>query len=550
MATVYLATDLRLERRVAIKVMHGHLADDTMFKSRFVQEAALGRAAGPSERRQRLRPGPGRRHGLPRHGVPARHHPARPAAGVRRAHARSRRSTSWRPCSPASPPRTRPASCTATSSPRTCCSPTTAASRSATSGSPVPPRANTATGAALLGTIAYLSPELVTRGIADARSDIYALGIMMYEMLTGEQPYKGEQPMQIAYQHANDSVPPPERQEPRRSRASSTSSCSGRPRSDPDDRPARRPGDARAAARDRAARSRSRCRWRDAVPATGDAARAGAPAEVTDAPTQVIGDRRRTGAPSATSTMRRDCASSPTRRRRGRGLVAVRPRAPPRRRRRGDGLVLRLRPGIAWSPSRMSSVDAPPRGAVALAAGLRLAVVADRRRSTQPTSRRARWSRHRSRPSEQHVDKGSTVTVLVSKGPAADPGPEADRACRRTTADDAADSALEARRARSTQFDADDRRGHRDRRRSTPRRRRHRSHGGDRTYDQGMPSTLWCRSGPLPDVSGKTVERRDGDARRLPDCSSRRRPQSTATRSRRAVVIGDRSATERPLRRR
>ncbi|MDP3208684.1 MAG: PASTA domain-containing protein, partial [Rhodoglobus sp.] len=69
--------------------------------------------------------------------------------------------------------------------------------------------ANTATGAALLGTIAYLSPELVTRGIADARSDIYAVGIMMYEMLTGEQPFKGEQPMQIAYQHANDSVPAP-----------------------------------------------------------------------------------------------------------------------------------------------------------------------------------------------------------------------------------------------------------------------------------------------------------------------------------------------------
>ncbi len=74
--------------------------------------------------------------------------------------------------------------------------------------------ANTATGAALLGTIAYLSPELVTRGAADSRSDIYALGIMLYEMLTGEQPYKGDQPMQIAYQHANDTVPVPSAAEP------------------------------------------------------------------------------------------------------------------------------------------------------------------------------------------------------------------------------------------------------------------------------------------------------------------------------------------------
>src|ERR1019366_6630256 len=75
--------------------------------------------------------------------------------------------------------------------------------------------ANTATGAALLGTIAYLSPELVTRGIADTRSDIYAVGIMTYEMLTGKQPFVGEQPMQIAYQHANDTVPAPSLENPR-----------------------------------------------------------------------------------------------------------------------------------------------------------------------------------------------------------------------------------------------------------------------------------------------------------------------------------------------
>ncbi|MGN6128325.1 MAG: protein kinase domain-containing protein, partial [Humibacter sp.] len=49
MATVYLATDLRLERRVAIKVMHGHLADDAQFKNRFVQEArSAARLAHPN----------------------------------------------------------------------------------------------------------------------------------------------------------------------------------------------------------------------------------------------------------------------------------------------------------------------------------------------------------------------------------------------------------------------------------------------------------------------------------------------------------------------
>ena len=49
MATVYLATDLRLERKVAIKVMHGHLADDSQFKQRFIQEArSAARLAHPN----------------------------------------------------------------------------------------------------------------------------------------------------------------------------------------------------------------------------------------------------------------------------------------------------------------------------------------------------------------------------------------------------------------------------------------------------------------------------------------------------------------------
>ncbi|WP_346959079.1 PASTA domain-containing protein [uncultured Arthrobacter sp.] len=66
----------------------------------------------------------------------------------------------------------------------------------------------TSTGA-LIGTVAYLSPELVMGKQADARSDIYSLGIMLYEMLTGRQPFDGEVPIQVAYQHVNSTVGPP-----------------------------------------------------------------------------------------------------------------------------------------------------------------------------------------------------------------------------------------------------------------------------------------------------------------------------------------------------
>lgn len=72
---------------------------------------------------------------------------------------------------------------------------------------------HTSTGS-LVGTVAYLSPELVTRGTADARSDVYAAGIMLFEMLTGRQPFEGEQAVQIAYQHANDAVPAPSKFNP------------------------------------------------------------------------------------------------------------------------------------------------------------------------------------------------------------------------------------------------------------------------------------------------------------------------------------------------
>lgn len=61
----------------------------------------------------------------------------------------------------------------------------------------------------VFGTVAYLSPELVVRGESDARTDVYASGVLLYEMLTGAQPFTGETPIQIAFQHVNSDVPPP-----------------------------------------------------------------------------------------------------------------------------------------------------------------------------------------------------------------------------------------------------------------------------------------------------------------------------------------------------
>lgn len=59
----------------------------------------------------------------------------------------------------------------------------------------------------VLGSVSYLSPEQVQRGISDSRSDIYSLGIVLFELLTGRKPYEGETPIQIAYKHVNDRVP-------------------------------------------------------------------------------------------------------------------------------------------------------------------------------------------------------------------------------------------------------------------------------------------------------------------------------------------------------
>jgi serine/threonine-protein kinase len=65
----------------------------------------------------------------------------------------------------------------------------------------------TAESSVILGSVSYLSPEQVQRGVADSRSDIYAIGITAFEIFTGKKPFEGDAPIQIAYMHVNNRVP-------------------------------------------------------------------------------------------------------------------------------------------------------------------------------------------------------------------------------------------------------------------------------------------------------------------------------------------------------
>jgi len=65
----------------------------------------------------------------------------------------------------------------------------------------------TAESSVILGSVSYLSPEQVQRGVADSRSDIYSIGITAFEIFTGKKPFEGDAPIQIAYMHVNNRVP-------------------------------------------------------------------------------------------------------------------------------------------------------------------------------------------------------------------------------------------------------------------------------------------------------------------------------------------------------
>lgn len=207
MATVYLAEDNRLDRKVALKVIHPHLANDQEFRSKFVREAKIAaKLSHPNLVNvfdqaedgeivflaMEYVPGITLRDALSDFGALS---PTRVLeifepvlAGLAAAHKAGILHRDIKP--------------------ENVLLSDDGKIKLSDFGLARPISAHTQTGA-VIGTVAYLSPELVSKGIADARSDVYAAGIMLFELLTGQQPYKGEQAVQVAMQHANSEVPPP-----------------------------------------------------------------------------------------------------------------------------------------------------------------------------------------------------------------------------------------------------------------------------------------------------------------------------------------------------
>ena len=207
MATVYVALDDRLDREVALKVMHGHLAEDPEFVARFVREArSAARLSHPNVVQvfdqgadhgvlylaMEHLPGRTLREVLIERGVLTPREALSVIDPVLDALAAAHQAGIVHRDM-------KPENVLLTDDGRIKVADFGLA-RAATS---------TATTGTLIGTVAYLSPELVARGIADARSDVYACGIMLFEMLTGTAPFTGDVPIQVAFQHVHEQVPAP-----------------------------------------------------------------------------------------------------------------------------------------------------------------------------------------------------------------------------------------------------------------------------------------------------------------------------------------------------
>ena len=208
MATVYRAVDTRLDRPVALKVMHPSLAEDDAFVARFQREAKA--AASLSHPHVVAVHDQGSVDGLPF--LVMEFVPGRTLRDVLTEHGRLSPAQALAICEPILDALgaahaagfvhrdVKPENILISNDGRV---------KVTDFGLARAMTAATATQGVLIGTVAYLSPEHVERGQADARSDVYGVGICLYEMLTGAVPFGGESPLNVAYQHVHTDVPRP-----------------------------------------------------------------------------------------------------------------------------------------------------------------------------------------------------------------------------------------------------------------------------------------------------------------------------------------------------
>ena len=208
---VHLATDERLDRHVAVKLLDPGARRRPRLRRPLHARGPLGRPALGPRHRPGLRPG---RRGARRRSWSWSSSLAAPSANcwtnAVRCPPYAGRGGSCAPSSARCARPTMPGSSTGTSSPRTCSSPPTARSSSPTSAWSGPSRnRGPPSNSVVMGTAAYLSPEQISGSDTDGRSDLYSLGVLAYEMLTGVPPFSGDSSVAVAYRRLDTDVAAP-----------------------------------------------------------------------------------------------------------------------------------------------------------------------------------------------------------------------------------------------------------------------------------------------------------------------------------------------------